>query len=99
MEKFGDIINVKVPVLICFFADWHGLSEQMNPILREVTVVMGEKAKVIKVDVDKNKDLTKALTINGLPTTIIYWNKELVWREEGVQSTETLLAALQKYAS
>ncbi|AEK22406.1 thioredoxin family protein [Capnocytophaga canimorsus] len=98
MEKFGDIINVNVPVLICFFADWHDGSMQMNPVLRETTIVMGDEAKIIKVDVDKNKELTRALKIDMLPTLIMYHNFEMVWRKQGFQDSDTLTHELRKYA-
>lgn len=97
MEKFGEIINVNVPVLICFFADWHEQSMQMNPVLREVTIVMGDDAKIIKIDVDKNKELTKALKINGLPTLMVYVKREIVWRGEGFYNGDILTSELLKH--
>lgn len=98
MKKFGDIINVDVPVLIFFFADWHTPSEQMTPLLRELSIVMGEKAKIIKIDVTKNKELAVALNIDSLPTFMLYFNKEIVWREEGIKDEKTLFYILKKYS-
>ncbi|GIZ16164.1 thioredoxin family protein [Capnocytophaga catalasegens] len=97
MPVFGEIINTKIPVLITFCADWHYLSEQINVILREVSIVMGDDAKIIKMDVDKNRELTKAFQINGLPTFILYYLGDVVWREEGVDSADILIEKIQKY--
>lgn len=97
MEKFGNIIDVSTPVLMCFFADWHETSMHMNSVLREIVAVMGSRVKVVKIDVDKNKEITKALKINGLPTLIIYVNREQVWRGEGFHDSELLGVELQKW--
>ncbi|ATA88953.1 thioredoxin family protein [Capnocytophaga stomatis] len=97
MEKFGDVIDVNTPVLICFFADWHEPSMHMNAVLREILSIMGNRVKVVKIDVDKNKELTKALKVNGLPTLVIYNKRELVWREEGFQDSDVISLELSKY--
>ncbi|GET45157.1 MAG: thioredoxin family protein [Capnocytophaga felis] len=97
MEKFGDVIDVNTPVLICFFADWHEASMHMNAVLREILSIMGNRVKVVKIDVDKNKELTKALKVNGLPTLIIYNKRELVWRGEGFHDSDIISLELSKY--
>ncbi|MDO4228592.1 MAG: thioredoxin family protein [Capnocytophaga sp.] len=97
MEKFGNVIDVNTPVLICFFADWHEPSMHMNAVLREIVSIMNNYVKVIKIDVDKNKELTKALKINGLPTLVIYNNRELVWRGEGFHDSDVIHSELVKY--
>ena len=97
MEKFGNVIDVNIPVLICFFADWHEASMHMNAVLRETLSIMGNRVKVVKIDVDKNKELTKALKINGLPTLVIYNNRELVWRSEGFHDSDVISLELGKY--
>ena len=71
MSKFGELIDVEIPVLFEFFTEWSDESEAMHDVLRHVAAAMGDKARVIKIDVDKNKDLSEALRIKGLPTLII----------------------------
>ena len=73
MSKFGDLIDVEVPVLFEFFTEWSDESESMHDVLRDVAAALGDKARVIKIDVEKNQDLAEALRIKGLPTLIIYW--------------------------
>lgn len=97
MPIFGEIINTKLPVLIVFFADWHPTSEKMTSILRETAIVLGEDAKVVKMDVDKNRELTKALVISGLPTHILYFRGEEVWRKEGLQASDELVNIVHQY--
>ncbi len=97
MPIFGEIINTKIPVLITFYADWHHSSDKMNSILREVAIIVGDSAKVIKMSVDENKELTRAFHIGGLPTYILYYQGDLVWREEGMQTTDLLVEKIQKF--
>ena len=61
MSKFGALIQAKAPVLIGFYADWNEQSGEIHPIIRDVAAALGDKAKVIKIDVDKNQELSDAL--------------------------------------
>ncbi len=97
MSKFGELINVNVPVLLAFFVEWNEQSTLMHAVLRDVAAALGDKAKVIKIDVDKNKELANALRIKGLPTLIIYKNEEMKWRKSGEQDANTLINITQEY--
>lgn len=97
MSKFGELINANVPVLLNFFTDWNEDTESMNHALRNVAAAMGDGAKVIKIDVDKNPELSQALRIKGLPTCIIYKDGEMKWRQSGLQQDATLITLLKQY--
>lgn len=94
MSKFGEIINVSVPVLINFYTEWSDSSSKMFPIIQEVADKLGDKVYIVKIDAEKNKDLSEALKIIGLPTFLVYKRGKLVWRESGMQTTADLLEAL-----
>lgn len=72
MSKFGELIDQDIPVLLDFYAEWNEQSTSMHPVLRDVAAALGDKGKVIKIDVDKNKELSQALRVKGLPTLMIY---------------------------
>lgn len=97
MSKFGELIDVNIPILLDFYTDWNESSTAMHLVLRDVAAAMGDRAKVIKIDVDKNKELAEALRIKGLPTLMIYKNSEMVWRQSGEQDANTLIGLLQEY--
>lgn len=97
MSKFGELIDVDIPVLLDFFTEWNEQSTAMHPVLRDVAAALGDKAKVIKIDVDKNKDLAEALRVKALPTLIIYKSGEMKWRHSGEQDADTLINILQEY--
>ncbi len=99
MAKFGEIISSNVPVLIDFYADWKDdTSTSLHSVLRDVAAALGDKAKVIKIDVEKNEILANALRIKGNPTFIIYKDGEMVWRQTGEQDANTLITLVEQYA-
>jgi thioredoxin 1 len=97
MSKFGELIDVDIPVLLDFYTESNDTSVAMHPVLRDVAAAMGDKAKVIKIDVGKNKELAEALRVKGLPTLIIYKNGEMKWRHSGEQDANTLIGIIQEY--
>ena len=96
MSKFGELISAQVPVLIDFYTDWNEPSIAMNPVIRDVAAALGDKAKVIKIDVDKNKELMDALKIKGLPTLMIYKGGQMVWRQSGEMDANSLISIVQE---
>ncbi|MDT0643401.1 thioredoxin family protein [Zunongwangia sp. F363] len=98
MSKFGELVDLNIPVLLDFFTDWNESSKAMHPILRDVAAALGDKAKVIKIDVDKNAQLAEALRVKILPTLMIYKDGEMKWRQSGEQDANTLIDLLQEYA-
>jgi thioredoxin 1 len=99
MSKFGELIDLNIPVLLDFYTDWNEDSVSMHPILRDVAAAVGDKGKVIKIDVDKNNELAEALRIKQLPTLMIYKKGEMKWRQSGEQDANTLIGIMQEYAS
>lgn len=97
MSKFGDLIDLEVPVLFNFYAEWNDASLSMTPVLKDVAAALGDKGKVIKIDVDKNQELSQALRIKGLPTFIIYKKGEMMWRQSGELDANTLLGIISEY--
>ena len=97
MSKFGELIETHVPVLLDFYADWDEACKDMHPVLRDVAAALGDKARVIKIDVEKNEELSKALRVKGLPTLMIYKQGEMKWRQSGEQDANTLIGLVNEY--
>ena len=91
MSKFGELIDSELPILLDFYTDWNESSTSMHPVLKDVAAAIGDRGKVIKINVDKNNELAQALRIKGLPTLMIYKSGEMVWRQSGEQDANTLI--------
>tara|TARA_Y100001935_G_scaffold135538_1_gene112150 strand:- start:32 stop:328 length:297 start_codon:yes stop_codon:yes gene_type:complete len=97
MSKFGEIIDSDMPVLLDFYTEWNESSTSMHPVLKDVAAAIGDKGKVIKINVDKNNELAQALRIKGLPTLMIYKSGEMVWRQSGEQDANTLINLINEF--
>jgi len=97
MSKFGALIETSVPILFDFYAEWDVASKNMHPVLRDVAAALGDKAKVIKIDVEKNEELAEALRVKGLPTFMIYKSGEMKWRQSGEKDANTLIGLVKEY--
>ena len=97
MENFEDIIKSDKPVLIDFFATWCGPCKMMHPILEELHEKIGDKARILKIDIDKNEQLAAIYNVRSVPTLMIFKNGKLEWRESGVQQAAKLEQLLAQY--
>lgn len=98
MESFDDIIKSEKPVLVDFFATWCGPCKMMHPILEELHEKIGDKARIIKVDIDKNEQLASVYNVRSVPTLMLFKNGKMEWRTAGVQSAETLEQVINQFA-
>ena len=96
MAKFGELISVERPVLIDFYSDWNEVENTIET-LRDVAAALGDRAKVVKIDINKNETLAEALRVKGNPTFMIYKNGEMKWRQTGFQDANTLIGLVQQY--
>ena len=83
-ESFNDIIQGDKPVLIDFFAEWCAPCKLMKPILAELRQRMGDKIRILKVDVDRSPVVSSAFDIQSVPTLMLIRNKNIIWRQAGV---------------
>ncbi|MGM9852833.1 MAG: thioredoxin [Muribaculaceae bacterium] len=97
MNDFEKLIGESKPTLVDFFATWCGPCKMQAPILEEVKNAVGDKANVVKVDIDKNRNLATQYNVQSIPTLILFRNGEPVWRTVGLQQRETLVSKLNEY--
>jgi thioredoxin 1 len=92
MSKFGELISGNTPVLLNFYKEQDENTIGTNLLIHKVASALGDKAKVIKINVEKNKELIEALKIKSIPTFIIYKYGEMAWRQSGnVEAIDLIL--------
>ena len=94
MDKFTEIINSEQPTLVDFFATWCGPCKMMHPVLEQLKEELGDKIRILKLDVDKNEVLSQQFRIQSVPTLMLFKKGEVVWRQSGAMRITDLRATL-----
>tara|TARA_B100000927_G_C16422814_1_gene452138 strand:+ start:169 stop:465 length:297 start_codon:yes stop_codon:yes gene_type:complete len=90
LSTFQEIIKGETPVLVDFHAEWCKPCKIMQPILKDLKTDLGEKIKILKINVDNNSAISKKFNVNGVPTFIIFFKGKLIWRKSGLVEKEFL---------
>ena len=97
METFNDVISGNQLVLVDFFATWCQPCKRMHPVLEDLKKTVGDKLRIIKVDVDAHNDVAAQYGIRSVPTLMLFRNGEVLYRESGAMSKADLMALLDPF--
>jgi thioredoxin 1 len=96
MSDFNELINSDKPTLVDFHAVWCGPCKMMTPIIEETKNTLGDKATVLKIDIDKNREVALKYGIKGVPTMILFQKGKTIWRQSGVVPSKILVEEVEK---
>lgn len=99
MSDFEKLIQETKPTLVDFFATWCGPCRMQGPILEDVKKRVGDKANILKVDIDQNQELAARYNVRSVPTLILFKGGEAVWRAVGVQQGDELERKIREHFS
>lgn len=97
-SNFSEIINSETPVLVDFYAEWCGPCKTLAPILKDAKESLGEKVKIVKIDVDKNQPLATQYQVRGVPTLILFKEGKQLWRQSGVLSKDEIIKIIDSHS-
>lgn len=97
MERFEELIQSEKPVLVDFYATWCGPCKMMHPILENVKGRVGDKARIVKIDVDEQQALAMQYRIQAVPTLMLFKGGQQVWRQSGVVQSNELVSLIEQY--
>ena len=97
MESLKDIILGEKPVLIDFFAEWCAPCKAMKPVLENLKQELGDKIRIIKIDIDRNNAIAASYKIQSVPTLMLFKEGKTLWRSSGARQLSELKNIIEKY--
>lgn len=98
-QKFQELIQSERPVLIDFFATWCQPCKVQSSVLNSVKEQVGEKARIVKIDIDQFPSIANQYNVRGVPTLAVFKNGEMLWKESGVHDVNSLVGLLEQYSN
>ncbi len=81
-------------VLVDFYAEWCGPCKRMKPFLERIAAEMQESVMLVRIDVDKNPDISNELQVSSIPLLKLYQNSKIIWEHSGYINEGKLRKAL-----
>lgn len=97
-QHFETVIqDSQVPVLVDFWADWCGPCRAMEPMLEEMSELMGGRVRFVKVNVDEARALASRYHVQSVPTLLVFQSGRPIDTITGVPPRTALIDRIEKH--
>jgi len=96
-ENFdAEVLKSELPVVVDFYAEWCGPCQKLTPVFDELSKELANKFKLVKVNIDEQRDLAINYNVSSIPTILFIKNGEVKGKETGYMSKEDLKAKINE---
>jgi thioredoxin 1 len=92
-----EVLNSLLPVVVDFTATWCGPCKTLEPVVKQLADEWAGKAKIVKLDVDQNANLTMQYGVMGVPTLMLFVNGKESQRLTGYQPKDRIVAKFKQH--
>lgn len=96
-ESFNKILESEQPTVVDFYASWCAPCKTQSKILEDLSKEISGKARILKIDIDKNQLIANQFQISSVPTLMIFQNGRPVWRQSGVAQKNQLIQVINQH--
>jgi thioredoxin 1 len=86
----SEVLKASGPVVVDFWAEWCGPCRMIAPALDEISSSLGDKVKIVKLNVDESPNTAAKYGIMSIPTLMIFKNGEMASRQVGAAPKQKL---------
>ncbi|GHE69113.1 thioredoxin [Camelimonas fluminis] len=79
----ADVLKSSVPVVVDFWAEWCGPCRMIAPALEEISGELGDKVRIVKLNIDENPAVAAQLGIRSIPTLMVFKDGKLASQKVG----------------
>jgi thioredoxin 1 len=92
----ADVLNSATPVVVDFWAEWCGPCKLIGPSLEEISVELGAKAKIVKINIDENPNTPSKFGVRGIPTLMVFKGGKLAATKVGAAPKNALQSWIEQ---
>ena len=93
-----EVLKSDTTVIVDFWAEWCAPCRALGPLLEEISGELGDKVKIVKLNVDQNGDIAQKYGIRGIPTMMFFKNGEAAKTLVGLQPKAEIVKSIEELA-
>jgi thioredoxin 1 len=91
----SDVLQSDTPVLVDFWAEWCAPCKKVSPLLEEIATEMGDRVRIVKVNIDENPETARAYRIMSVPTLTVFKGGQPVQSVAGARPKGDLVKLIE----